>query len=308
MYLPNDVDLERCVAISIEQSKDCQASSKSDSSRCCTIAVQHLDGRAVLINATINVDVDGGLVFSSAKKQISQALSESWHQRLIGKLFMGLIVGTARIKQVYQFSCERRFEFFPFAHNCSKVIHCGPRSNCPGLQGPRIPPSRVYLQDFALDPLLTEAFHNSHLLLRSAAYPLWVDSFGSSPAGNVERVGNSPARLSNDTDGRSTSACIEQDGPVDSKSVGNCIEHDGPVDKKSPSTCIEHGSREVIVVRHIIDRTKVAWLLLLLLFFSPALGIGVGICSHNADVGIAVSAGVFALASFVQGLVAWIQG
>ena len=49
-------------------------------------------------------------------------------------------------------------------------------------------------------------------------------------------------------------------------------------------------------------------MLILLLFFSPALGIGVGICSHDADVGIAVSAGVFAVASFVQGLVVWVQG
>ena len=49
-------------------------------------------------------------------------------------------------------------------------------------------------------------------------------------------------------------------------------------------------------------------MLILLLFLSPVLGLGAGICSRNAKVGFAVSASVFALASFVQGLVAWIQG
>lgn len=80
------------------------------------------------------------------------------------------------------------------------------------------------------------------------------------------------------------------------------------LDRKSTITCIEHNDQEIIVVKRVIDRAKIAWLLILLLSFSPLLGIGVGICSHNADVGIAVSAGIFALASFVQGLVAWVQG
>ena len=36
--------------------------------------------------------------------------------------------------------------------------------------------------------------------------------------------------------------------------------------------------------------------------------IAVGLCSHSADVGIAASAGIFALVSFIQGLIAWLQG
>ena len=77
---------------------------------------------------------------------------------------------------------------------------------------------------------------------------------------------------------------------------------------KTFGTCIEPDDQEIIVIIRVSDRAKVAWLLIMLLFFSPTLGIGVGVCSHNADVGIAVSAGIFALASFVQGLVAWVQG
>ena len=108
-----------------------------------------------------------------------------------------------------------------------------------------------------------------------------MGKFDSSPIDDDSTIGHQPAqpaRLSNDLDINST------------------------------ITCIEHDNHEIIVVRRVIDRAKVAWLLILLLFFSPLLGIGVGFFSHNADVGIAVSAGIFALASFVQGLVAWVQG
>lgn len=255
--MPEDkeVDLERCVTASMDQSNGCQPSSGSKTGRNCAIAVQYLDGRAVLINATITEEAGGELVFSSAKKQISRVVTTKWHQRLIGKLLMGLVVGTARVKQ---------------------VIQCGPQPRSRGNQGPPISPPRVYLQDFTLDPLLTEALHNPQLPLHPAAYSLNADYSGSSPADNDKALCHQP--FSND---------------VDSNSIITCIEHDG---------------QEIIVVRSVIDRAKVAWLLILLLLFSPALGIGVGICSHNADVGIAVSAGVFALASFVQGLVAWIQG
>ncbi len=67
-------------------------------------------------------------------------------------------------------------------------------------------------------------------------------------------------------------------------------------------------SQEIIVIRQIIDKANVARVLILLLIASPGLGIAIGFCSHNADVGIAASAGVFALASFIQGLIAWLQG
>lgn len=233
-----DIDIERCVTDPIEQKSGRQPPPSSKPGRRCAIAVQHLDGRAVLINTAIE-EVDGNLVFSSAEKQISRAVARGWHQRLRGNLLMGVVVGTARVKQ---------------------VIHSGPQPYLPGDQGSRIPPPRVCLQDFTLDSLLTEALNNPQLLLRSDSYPLDVTNTGSSP---------------------------------DGKFISSCTEHDDP---------------EVIVVRRVIDRAKVAWLLILLLFFSPVLGIGVGICSHDADVGIAVSAGMFALASFVQGLVAWVQG
>lgn len=66
--------------------------------------------------------------------------------------------------------------------------------------------------------------------------------------------------------------------------------------------------QEIIVIRQIMDKANVAWVLILLLIASPGLGIAIGLCSHSADVGVAASAGIFALASFIQGLVAWLQG
>ena len=65
---------------------------------------------------------------------------------------------------------------------------------------------------------------------------------------------------------------------------------------------------QVVVIKRTIDKNKVAVLLALLLIISPTLGLVVGLCSHNAELGITVSAGVFALASFIQGLAAWVQG
>ena len=65
---------------------------------------------------------------------------------------------------------------------------------------------------------------------------------------------------------------------------------------------------DIIVIRQINDKANVARVLILLLITSPGLGIVIGLCSHNADAGIAASAGIFALASFTQGLIAWLQG
>ena len=135
----------------------------------------------------------------------------------------------------------------------------------------------MYLQDFTFDPLLTEALHNPRLLVRGVAYPLDVNSLGSSLAEKDEALDHRPSRSSIKVDGQSTS-------------IG-----------------IEHDELEIVVVRQVIDRAKIAWLLILLLVFSPALGIVIDTCFHNAKVGIAASAGVFALASFVQVLVAWIE-
>ena len=64
---------------------------------------------------------------------------------------------------------------------------------------------------------------------------------------------------------------------------------------------------DIIVIRQILDKANVARILILLLIASPGLGIAIGLCSHNADAGIAASSGIFALASFTQGLIAWLQ-
>ena len=105
LTMPKDrnVDIERCMTAPIKQSHGCQPSLESKTGRDCAIAVQHLDGRAVLINTTIKEEVDGDLVFSSAKKQIFGTLTRTWYQGLVGKLLLGLVVGTARVNQVHQF-------------------------------------------------------------------------------------------------------------------------------------------------------------------------------------------------------------
>ena len=123
MLEDKDNDLERCMTASTEQSNSCQFCSSSKDGRHCAIAVQNLDGRAVLINAIIKEEVNGDLAFSSAKKQISQAITKSWHQRLVGKPFMGLVVGTARVKQVHQTSSGRPFVFFPLAHTLNSRLY-----------------------------------------------------------------------------------------------------------------------------------------------------------------------------------------
>ena len=64
--------------------------------------------------------------------------------------------------------------------------------------------------------------------------------------------------------------------------------------------------RHMIVVRRVIDKTKIALLLISLSVASPGVGTLVGMYSRNAQVGIAVSAGIFALASFILELTAWL--
>ena len=93
------VDLERGLAAAIKHASGCQAYVSPKAGRRCVIAVQHLDGRAILINANIT-EVDGSFILSSSQKQIFQAVTRSWLHRLLGNLIMGLVVGTARVKQV----------------------------------------------------------------------------------------------------------------------------------------------------------------------------------------------------------------
>ncbi|KAL8806461.1 MAG: hypothetical protein Q9200_005032 [Gallowayella weberi] len=67
-----------------------------------------------------------------------------------------------------------------------------------------------------------------------------------------------------------------------------------------------HG-QQVLVVYTVPDKEKIAWLLLMSLILSPALGITFGHFTQRAEVGVAVGAGVFACASFLQGLAAWLH-
>lgn len=85
------------------------------------------------------------------------------------------------------------------------------------------------------------------------------------------------------------------DYPVSYQHFGIGPDHD--------NTLSSHQS--AIVIRKVLDKTKVVWLLALLLFISPGLGAVVGLLVKKAEVGIAVSAAVLALASLVQGLAAW---
>ena len=96
MTITSMVDLERGLAAATRHASGCKA---NVSPKACVIAVQHLDGRAILINAIIP-EVDGSFILSSSQKQILQAVTRSWLHRLLGNLIMGLVVGTARVKQV----------------------------------------------------------------------------------------------------------------------------------------------------------------------------------------------------------------
>ena len=62
--------------------------------------------------------------------------------------------------------------------------------------------------------------------------------------------------------------------------------------------------QKILVVRHVLDKTKVARELLCLLCLSPVLASLLGVLVRP-NVGIAVGAGVFALASFLQALANW---
>ena len=65
--------------------------------------------------------------------------------------------------------------------------------------------------------------------------------------------------------------------------------------------------QKAIILRETLHKAKIIGLLVSVLVISPGIGIVVGICTHNAEVGVAVSAGVFAMASFLQSLAMWFQ-
>lgn len=96
-----DVDLERCVTASVKQCPVCERPSTTEATRHCPIAVQVSNGKTILINVALKEEVNGHLVLNSAMEQLSQALAESRYQRLVGKLLMNIIVGTAKVRQVH---------------------------------------------------------------------------------------------------------------------------------------------------------------------------------------------------------------
>ena len=65
--------------------------------------------------------------------------------------------------------------------------------------------------------------------------------------------------------------------------------------------------QNVIVINRELDKLKVIWLLSPLLVVSPGLGLVIGLRSHSAEVGLAVSAVIFTLVSCFQSVVAWLN-
>ncbi|KAL9608956.1 MAG: hypothetical protein Q9167_006240 [Letrouitia subvulpina] len=68
-----------------------------------------------------------------------------------------------------------------------------------------------------------------------------------------------------------------------------------------------HG-QETLVIQRVIYKERIAWSLISLLIVSPVCGYLIGAISQQVEVGVGVSVGIFALASFLQGLAAWIHG
>ena len=66
-----------------------------------------------------------------------------------------------------------------------------------------------------------------------------------------------------------------------------------------------YAGQKVLVVGPSLDKSKVAGFLVLLLVVSPSLGVFIGIFTHRADVGVAVSGAVLALSALLQPLAMW---
>ena len=62
-----------------------------------------------------------------------------------------------------------------------------------------------------------------------------------------------------------------------------------------------------IVIRSHLDKSNIVFCLCSLLVISPVIGIAIGLASHRADVGVAASTVLIAIASLLQGLAAWFQ-
>ncbi|MCJ1276385.1 hypothetical protein MMC21_004190 [Puttea exsequens] len=195
-----------------------------------TVACQNINGSAYLIDTIIKPSHNAGLVFNGLRTQVADTLPYPWHRRILAKVFLTSVVGTAEACQV-----------IPIKSTNTQSMR------------------RVYLQDFVIDPLLTEAFHNPSIV-------------------------------------------FYEDEPFDPLTHLSTTSHENGL----PLTTLKWD--RVVVIRKTFCKTKIAWWLICLLIISPALGAVILFCTHNAEVGIAVSAGVFALATFVQGTIACLQG
>jgi hypothetical protein len=64
--------------------------------------------------------------------------------------------------------------------------------------------------------------------------------------------------------------------------------------------------KRAVVIRQVISKTKVAFMLLGLLALGSILGVVVGVCTGRADIALAVAAGGFAFVTILQSMVAWL--
>ena len=64
------------------------------------------------------------------------------------------------------------------------------------------------------------------------------------------------------------------------------------------------GQRALVIVQ-VLDKTRLAWLLVLLLVISSPLGVIAGMKSHRVEVGAAISTGMFAMIAIAQTIAAW---
>ena len=65
--------------------------------------------------------------------------------------------------------------------------------------------------------------------------------------------------------------------------------------------------QRVLVFRKVLDKTRIARLLLSVCFIGITLGTVIGAYFRRGDVGIAIITGVFTLAAFLQGMAAWFR-
>ncbi len=66
--------------------------------------------------------------------------------------------------------------------------------------------------------------------------------------------------------------------------------------------------QRIITLRKVLDKTRVCRMLIVMVVISPSLGVLVGHLADSAEAGIAASAAVCVIASFIQLLTAWVLG